>query len=283
MGPVIFFVVVVIVMVVFILGWTFFLRVQKERKISEFKINYLRIASEEENAYNRYIQAEKIFQTVEMEVQKCKDIILAIKKNMIPRKRELRELIDELRVVKTRHALNPSESALLDAELEITKLTSEIKTRWVLNDEDKKKIIAERARMIEKNADLPILSKEVEELSALWEELRKELEKVEAAFRDLDQGAFKRFSESFIKKRTEEGKLDPEREIINLILLLNNKRGMLYVKKKEAAKEPTTESMQQIKKYNDDIKKLSYQITIKSKRMGISPDRVVELKKLFLK
>ena len=283
MGPVIFFVVVVIVMVVFILGWTFFLRVQKERKISEFKINYLRIASEEENAYNRYIQAEKIFQTIEMDVQKCKDIILALKKNMIPRKRELQELIEELRIVKTRHALNPSESALLDAELEITKLTSEIKTRWVLNDEDKKKIIAERARMTEKNADLPILSKEVEELSALWEEVRKELEKVEVAFHDLDQGAFKRFSESFIKKRTEEGKLDPEREIINLILMLNNKRGMLYVKKKEAAKDPTTASMQQIKKYNDDIKKLSYQITIKSKRMGISPDRVVELKKLFLK
>jgi len=283
MGPVIFFVVVVIVMVVFILGWTFFLRVQKERKISEFKINYLRIASEEENAYNRYIQAEKIFQTIEMDVQKCKDIILALKKNMIPRKRELQELIEELRIVKTRHALNPSESALLDAELEITKLTSEIKTRWVLNDEDKKKIIAERARMTEKNADLPILSKEVEELSALWEEVRKELEKVEAAFHNLDQGAFKRFSESFIKKRTEEGKLDPEREIINLILMLNNKRGMLYVKKKEAAKDPTTASMQQIKKYNDDIKKLSYQITIKSKRMGISPDRVVELKKLFLK
>ena len=283
MGPVIFFVVVVIVMVVFILGWTFFLRVQKERKISEFKINYLRIASEEENAYNRYIQAEKIFQTIEMDAQKCKDIILALKKNMIPRKRELQELIEELRIVKTRHALNPSESALLDAELEITKLTSEIKTRWVLNDEDKKKIIAERARMTEKNADLPILSKEVEELSALWEEVRKELEKVEAAFHNLDQGAFKRFSESFIKKRTEEGKLDPEREIINLILMLNNKRGMLYVKKKEAAKDPTTASMQQIKKYNDDIKKLSYQITIKSKRMGISPDRVVELKKLFLK
>lgn len=283
MGPVIFFVVVVIVMVVFILGWTFFLRVQKERKISEFKINYLRIASEEENAYNRYIQAEKIFQTIEMDVQKCKDIILALKKNMIPRKRELQELIEELRIVKSRHALNPSESALLDAELEITKLTSEIKTRWVLNDEDKKKIIAERARMTEKNADLPILSKEVEELSALWEEVRKELEKVEAAFHNLDQGAFKRFSESFIKKRTEEGKLDPEREIINLILMLNNKRGMLYVKKKEAAKDPTTASMQQIKKYNDDIKKLSYQITIKSKRMGISPDRVVELKKLFLK
>ena len=283
MGPVIFFVVVVIVMVVFILGWTFFLRVQKERKISEFKINYLRIASEEENAYNRYIQAEKIFQTIEMDAQKCKDIILALKKNMIPRKRELQELIEELRIVKSRHALNPSESALLDAELELTKLTSEIKTRWVLNDEDKKKIIAERARMTEKNADLPILSKEVEELSALWEEVRKELEKVEVAFHDLDQGAFKRFSESFIKKRTEEGKLDPEREIINLILMLNNKRGMLYVKKKEAAKDPTTASMQQIKKYNDDIKKLSYQITIKSKRMGISPDRVVELKKLFLK
>ncbi len=283
MGPVIFFVVIVIVLILFILGWTFFLRIQKERKISELKINYLRIASEEENAYNRYIQAEKLLQTTEMEMQKCKDIILALKKNMLPRKRELQELIENLRVVKTRHALNPSESALLDAELEVTKLTSEIKTRWVLNDEDKKKIIAERARINEKNTNLPILSREVEELSALWEEVRRELEKVEAAFHNLDEVVFKRFSESHIKKRTEEGKLDPEREIINLILLLNNKRGMLYVKKKEAAKDPTTESMQQIKKYGDDIKKLASQITIKSKRMGISPDRVVELKRLFLK
>jgi hypothetical protein len=283
MGPVIFLVVVVVVMTLSILGWTFVLRVQKERKISEFKINYLRIASAEENAYSRYLQAEKNYQIIEMELEKNKDIILLLKKNMIPRKRELRELIESLRIVKTRHALNPSESALLDAELEITKISGEIKTRWFINDEDKKKIIAERTRMNEKNADLPILSKEVDELNIVWDGLRKELEKIELAFLQLDKDAFKRFSESFIKKRTEEGKLDPEREIINMILLLNNKQGMLYVKKKEAAKDPTTESMQQVKKYANDIRKLESQISIKSKRMGLPPERVVELKKLFIK
>ena len=100
MGPLVFLVVIVLVMILSILGWTFFLRIQKERKISEFKINYLRIASEEENAYTRYLQAEKNLQVYEMEVQKCKDDILAHKKNMIPRKRELRELLENLRVVK---------------------------------------------------------------------------------------------------------------------------------------------------------------------------------------
>ena len=68
-----------------------------------------------------------------------------------------------------------------------------------------------------------------------------------------------------------------------MILLLNNKQSMLYVKKKEAAKDPTTESVQQIKKYASDIKKLESQINSKSKRMGVAAERVVELKKLFLK
>jgi len=283
MEMLIFFIVVVVVMIISIAGWLFFLRVQKERKISEFKINYLRVASEEENAYSRYLQAEKNLQDAEMDIQKCKDIIFTLKKNIIPRKKELRELIEELRVVKTRHALNPSEATLLDAELEITKLSSEIKTRWVLNDEDKKKILEERARIEHKGADIPILTQEVEELSGVWEGVRKELEKIEAAFYELDANIFQKFAASHIKKRTEEGKLDPEREIINLILLLNNKQSMLYVKKKEAAKDATTESMQQIKKYNNDIKKLESQISIKSKRMGLSPERVVELKKLFIK
>ncbi len=283
MGALGFLIIFVVVMVISVLGLTFFLRVQRERKISEYKINYLRIAAEEENDYNHYLQAEKKLQESEMEAQRCKDNILALKKNIIPRKQELRELIETLRAVKNRSDLTSTESVLLDVELEITKLVSEIRTRWLLNDEDKKKIITERTRLNEKSEDIPLLSKEVEEFNAVWEESRKVLDKIETEFQQLDARAFKSFASSFIKKRTEEGKLDPEREMINLILLLNNKQGMLYVKKKEAAKDPTTESIEQVKKYSNDIRKLESQITIKSKRMGLTPERVVELKKLFIK
>ena len=283
MGALGFLIIVVMVMEVSDVGFTFFLRVQRERKISEYKINYLRIAAEEENDYNHYLQAEKNLQDSEMQTQKCKDTILALKKNITPRKQELRELIENLRAVKTRSALDPAEGDLLDVELEITKLVSEIRTRWILNDEDKKKIISERTRLNEKSEDIPLLSKEVEESNALWEESRKALDKIETEFHQLDARAFQSFASSFIKKRTEEGKLDPEREMINLILLLNNKQGMLYVKKKEAAKDPTTASIEQVKKYSNDIKKLESQIAIKSKRMGLKPERVVELKKLFIK
>ena len=93
---------------------------------------------------------------------------------------------------------------------------------------------------------------------------------------------FVHFSKSFVKKRTQEGNLDPEREMINLLLMLNNKQGMLYVRKKEAAKDPTTDSADLISKYSEDIKKLELQLKIKAKRLGITPQRIEELKRLFV-
>ncbi len=168
-------------------------------------------------------------------------------------------------------------------EVDNTKLTSEIKTRLVLNNEDKKRVISERKKIKERTVDLPLITREVEQLGGIWESLRRDVEQVESEFRQVDEEAFKRFSESFIKKKTEESKLDPEREMINLLLLLNNKRGLLYVRKKEAAKDPTTDSAELIKKYEADVKKLELQLVSKSRRFGILPKRLEELKNLFLK
>ena len=259
------------------------LRFQRERKISELKVAYLGLAAEEQNAYQRYIQAEKAVQDLEMETHKSKELIAELKGKVAERKKELREFIQQLRQLRSEHDFADSPSAKLDLELESTKLISEIKTRLMLNNEDKKRIIAEKDKIEEKKEELPLLTKESEELCASWEKLRKELDQVENEFRRVDEAAFKRFTESFIQKKTEESKLDPERELINLILLLNNKRGLLYVRKKEAAKDPTTDSIELIKKYEADIKKLESQLRHKSKTLGVPPERVVELKKLFLK
>jgi hypothetical protein len=268
---------------IIVVVWNLVLRYQRERKISELKITYLRLFGEEENAYQRYIMAEKSMQTIEMDMEKAKEIIIELKSRIITRRKELRELIQQLRIVKSKLNLTDSRNSNLDLEVDSTKLTSEIKTRLVLNNEDKKRVISERKKIEERMVDLPLITREVEQLGSIWESLRREVEQVESEFRQVDGEAFKRFSEAFIKKKTEESKLDPERELINLLLLLNNKRGLLYVRKKEAAKDPTTESADLIKKYESDVKKLELQLVSKSRRFGISAKRLEELKNLFLK
>ncbi|MFH1071694.1 MAG: hypothetical protein V1794_18905, partial [Candidatus Glassbacteria bacterium] len=163
------------------------------------------------------------------------------------------------------------------------KLTSEIKTRLAFSNEDKTRIINEMRKIQEKQQDLPFLTKESADLGNVWENLRQALEQIENEFRSLDQFAFKKFSEQFIKTRSAENRLDPERELVNMILLLNNKRGMLYVRKKEMAKEPTTESQRLVQKYEDDIRKLEVQLVHKAKNLCISAKRLNDLKNLFLK
>ncbi|HUU27217.1 MAG TPA: hypothetical protein VM123_05355 [archaeon] len=227
--------------------------------------------------------AERKMQEIELDIEKSREIITGLKAKLIQRRQALRELIEQLRIIKTKLKIQESSSANLDIEVENTKLTSEIKTLLILSNEDKIRIIAEKKRVEEKKEDLPIVTQESEQLYSSWEGLRKELQQVENNFRHLDEVAFKRLSESFIKKKTAESKLDPEREIINLLLLLNNKRGLLYVRKKEAAKDPTTDSLQLLDKYETDIKKLESQLITKSRSYGITTKRLSELKNLFLK
>ena len=283
MSLIVFLLIIVGSFSIIVVVWNLVLRYQRERKISELKITYLRLFGEEENAYQRYIMAEKSMQTIEMDMEKAKEIIIELKSRIITRRKELRELIQQLRIVKSKLNLTNSGSSNLDLEVDSTKLTSEIKTRLVLNNEDKKRVISERKKIEERMVDLPLITREVEQLGSIWESLRREVEQVESEFRQVDEEAFKRFNEAFIKKKTEESKLDPERELINLLLLLNNKRGLLYVRKKEAAKDPTTESAELIKKYESDVKKLEVQLVSKSRRFGISAKRLEELKNLFLK
>jgi len=283
MSLIVFLLIIIGSFSIIVVVWNLVLRYQRERKISELKITYLRLFGEEENAYQRYIMAEKSMQTIEMDMEKAKEIIIELKSRIITRRKELRELIQQLRIVKSKLNLTDSRNSNLDLEVDSTKLTSEIKTRLVLNNEDKKRVISERKKIEERMVDLPLITREVEQLGSIWESLRREVEQVESEFRQVDGEAFKRFSEAFIKKKTEESKLDPERELINLLLLLNNKRGLLYVRKKEAAKDPTTESADLIKKYESDVKKLELQLVSKSRRFGISAKRLEELKNLFLK
>ncbi|MEA2063935.1 MAG: hypothetical protein U9P14_09580, partial [Gemmatimonadota bacterium] len=133
-----FLILIVVFMAASIIGWTLFLRFQRERKLSEFKINYLRLSSEEENAYHHYLESEKRLQASEMDCERIKEIVSRIKQSIAARKAELRELIGDLRAIKIKQDLKDSESATLDAELAITKLTSKIRTRLVLNNEEKK-------------------------------------------------------------------------------------------------------------------------------------------------
>ena len=283
MGSLLIFFVIVIVMALIIVGWAMVLRIQRERKISEMKVAYMRLAGEEQNAYQRYIQAEKTFQEVEIGLQKSKEIIIELKVKVSQRRKQLREFVEHLRQVKSKINLLGGSSSKLDLELENTKLTSEIKNLLMFNNEDKTRINAEIAKIAEKKVDLPFLTKESAELGENWEIARQQLEQVENDFRSLDLNAWKKFADSYIKSRSEESKLDPERELVNMILLLNNKKGLLYVRKKEMAKDPTTESAKLVKKYEEDIKKLETQLVNKSKSLGVSGKRLHELKDLFLK
>jgi hypothetical protein len=282
MGSLITFVIIVVVLALTLIAWTMVLRFQHAKKISDSKIQYLRVVSAENNAYQHYVQAAKNLQDMELNVEKSRQTIAVVSQNLDARKKELRELIGKLRIIKNNQGPEGQGKNDLDTELELTKLTGEVKTRLIMNNEDKKRIIAERLRIAENRANIPDLEKEAEELSGVWDAQRRELERVENEFRRLDNEEFQRFSKSYVNKRSEQGNADPEREVINLILLLNNKQGMLYVRKKEAAKDPTTESVTQIKKYSDDIRKLEAQLNLKSRRLGIAAERVAELKKLFL-
>jgi len=283
MGSLLIFFVIVIAMALIIVGWAMVLRIQRERKISEIKITYLRLAGEEQGAYQRYIQAEKALQEVEIGLQKSKEIIIELKVKVSQRRKQLRELVEHLRLIKSKINLLGGSSTKLDLELENTKLTSEIKNLLVFNNEDKTRINAEIAKMADKKVDLPFLTKESAELGENWEIARQQLEQVENDFRSLDLNAWKKFADSYVRSRSEESKLDPERELVNMILLLNNKKGLLYVRKKEMAKDPTTESAKLVKKYEEDIKKLETQLVNKSRSLGVSGKRLNELKDLFLK
>lgn len=283
MASIFIFFIIVIAMSLIISGWAMVLRIQRERKISEMKITYLQLAGEEQNTYQRYIQAEKALQEAEIELQKSKEIIVVLKVRVRQRRKQLRELIEHLRLIKSKINLLAGSSSKLDLELENTKLTSEIKTLLIFNNEDKIRSNSETAKKIEKNADLPFLTKDSAELGENWEKTRRQLEQVENEFRSLDANAWKRFAESYIKSRAEESKLDPERELVNMILLLNNKKGLLYVRKKEMAKDPTTESAKLVKKYEGDINKLETQLVNKSKSLGVPLRRLNELKNLFFK
>lgn len=283
MGSIFIFLLIIISMTLIIFGWAMAIRIQRERKISELKITYLRLAGEEQNAYQRYIQAEKILQEVEIEIQKGKEIIVELKVKVKQRRKQLRELIENLRLVKSKINLIASNSSKLDLDLEDTKLTSEIKTLLMFNNEDKIRFNAETNKIAEKKVDLPYLTKESAELGNNWEIIRQQVEQVENEFRSLGPNVWKKFADTYIKGRSEESTLDPERELVNMILLLNNKKGLLYVRKKEMAKDPTTESTRLVKKYEEDIKKLETQLVKKSKRLGVSVNRLNELKSLFLK
>jgi len=283
LGSLLVFLVIVIVMSLIIFGWAMVLRIQRERKISEMKVTYLRLAGEEQNAYQRYIQAEKTLQEVESGILKSKEIIVELKAKVKQRRKQLRELLEHLRLVKSKINLLGGSSTKLDLELENTKLTGEIKNLLMFNNEDKIRINAEIAKMSDRTADLPHLAKESAELGETWESARQQLEQVENDFRSLDLNAWKKFADSYIKSRSEKSKLDPERELVNMILLLNNKKGLLYVRKKEMAKDPTTESARLVKKYEEDIKKLEVQLVNKSKSLGVPGKRLSELKDLFLK
>lgn len=283
MEPIFIFLIIIIAMSLIISGWLMVLRLQRERKISEMKIAYFRYAGEEQSAYQVYIQAEKALQEVEIELQKSKEIIVELKVKVKQRKKQLRELIEPLRRVKSKINLLVGSSSKLELELDNTKLTSEIKTLLMFNNMDKIRINSETAKIIEKKVDLPFLTKESAELGKNWEITRQQLEQIENEFRFLDPNTWKKFAESYAKSRSEKSKLAPERELINMILLLNNKKGLLYVRKKEMAKDPTTESAKLVKKYEDDIIKLETQLANKSRSLGVPMTRLNELKNLFLK
>lgn len=282
MGSLVTFAIIAVFLGLTLFGWTLVLKIQRDRKISDLKIQYLRISATEESAYQRYIQAERQLQDVELKEEKSHQTISLLKNNIIGRRRELRELIDRLRIIKRKYNLVGSGRMSLDDDVDMTKLTSEVRSRLMMNNEDKKRIKSERLKIVDSVASMADLRQETEQYEKEWEKIRREVDKLEIEFRKLDEEEFVRFSKAFIKKRSEEGSLDPEREIINLLLMLNNKQGMLYVRKKEAAKDPTTESIDLIHKYNDDIRKLEAQLRVKAKRLGISAQRIEELKNLFV-
>jgi hypothetical protein len=265
-----------------ITGWAMVLKIQRERKISEFKVNLMRLYGSEQAAYHRYIQAERAVQDVEMEAQKSKELVIQLKIRIRQRRTRLRELLESLRLVNTRLGI-VSRGDKLDLELQRAKLENEVKTLLALNDQEKKRVNDEKRRAQESLDMLPQMTEESAEFSTRWESLRSQVDVVENDFRKLDEHAFNKFADQFASRRDQEDKSDPEREVVNMILLLNNKKSMLYVRRKEMAKDPTTESQKLVKKYEGDIVKLEKQLVRKSKSLGIQPKRVNELQKMFSK
>ncbi len=283
MSPAVMLILILLAFCLIIVFWTMALRYQRARKISEIKVAYLRLASQEESAYQRYLTVEKRAQQLELELDKSRESIAELRSKLRSRRGELRELIGRLRIVRSRLALVGPEEGTLDDEIEETKLLAEVRTRLILSQEDKRRIAGDRLRVAERLRELPEVAQESEKNSKAWDQLRRELEAMETEFRKLDEEAFRKFAEAYVQKRTEDKRLDPERDLVNLILLLNNKRGLLYVRRKEAAKDPTTDSQEQIKKHEADIRKLEGQLVTKSRNYGISVERLEELRNLFLK
>lgn len=282
MGALVIFGVIVVGMGAIIAGWAMVLRIQRERKISEFKVNLMRLYGAEQAAYHQYIQAERAVQDVEMDAQKSKEQVVKLKVRVKQRRGRIRELIEELRLVKVRLGL-VSKGDKLDLELSRSKLENEVKTLLALNNQDKHLINEEKRKIDENLSVLPQMTKESAELSTRWESLREQVEVVEDDFRKLDEHAFRKFADQFANTREKEDKHDPEREVVNMIVLLNNKKSMLYVRRKEMAKDPTTESQKLVKKYEQDIRKLEKQLIRKAKSLGIQPKRVNQLQKMFSK
>ncbi len=282
MGSLVIFGVIVVGMGAIITGWAMVLKIQRERKISEFKVNLMRLYGSEQGAYHRYIQAERAVQDIEMESQKSKDLVAQLRIRVRQRRSRMRELIDELRLVKVKLNI-VSKGNKLDLELLRSKTENEIKTLMALNNQEKQRINDEKRRLKENTAMLPQMTEESAELSAAWENLRNQVDVVEKDFRKLDEHAFRKFADQFANNRNKDDRSDPEREIVNMILLLNNKKGLLYVRRKEMAKDPTTESQKLVKKHEQDILKLEKQLVRKSNSLGIKPKRINELQKMFSK
>ena len=142
MGSLFIFFVIIIAMSLIIVGWAMVLRIQREKKLSELRITYMRLSGEEQNAYQRYIQAEKALQEVEIGLHKSKEIIVELKIKVKQRKKQLRELIEQLRLVKSKINLLSGSSSKLDLELEETKLLSETRNLLMFKNEDKIRINA---------------------------------------------------------------------------------------------------------------------------------------------
>ena len=242
----------------------------------------MRLYGSEQSAYHRYIQAERAVQDIEMESQKSKDLVIQLKIRVRQRRSRMRELIDNLRLVKVKLNL-ASKGNKLDLELQRSKLESEIKTLLALNNQEKQRINDEKRRLQENQEMLPQMTEESAELSSAWENLRNQVDVVENDFRKLDEHAFRKFADQFANNRDKDDRNDPEREIVNMILLLNNKKSLLYVRRKEMAKDPTTDSQKLVKKYEQDIIKLEKQLVRKSNSLGIQPKRINELQKMFSK
>ena len=186
MGSLITFVVIAIVLGMTLFGWTMVLKIQRDRKISDLKIQFIRLASSEESAYQHYIQTERELQDNELKVEKSRQTILSLRNSLKAGRQELREMINKLRLVKRKYALVGVVKMSLDDELEFTRLAEEVRNRLLSNNEDKKRIASENEKIIQIVAPFEELRRESVENEKVWEGIRRELDRIEAEFRKLD-------------------------------------------------------------------------------------------------